>query len=308
MDFAVKWGICVIFYIFFIKNVDFRRVFSKNFLNLSCGKSKSMVNFVSKLRYDVNDLRKLIKLLCGPEGCPWDNEQTHESIRRNLLEEAYEAAEAIDNNDTESLIEELGDVLMQVVFHSDIAERANSFTLDDIADATCKKLLRRHPHVFGNVRANSGEESLVYWDDIKRKEKQHETVSEDMNSVAQSLPALWRAEKIQKKAAKVGFDWPDYKGALQALQAELIELEDAITAGKTNQTAIKEELGDILFSAVNVSRFFDIDPEEALESASKKFIKRFTSLESMAEQNGSNLEEMSASEMEELYQKVKLEK
>ena len=131
-----------------------------------------MVNFVSKLRYDVNDLRILIKLLCGPEGCPWDKEQTHESIRGNLLEEANEAAEAIDNNDTEALIEELGDVLMQVVFHADIAERTNSFTLDDIADNTCKKLLRRHPHVFGNMKANNAEEAITFWEDMKRKEKQ----------------------------------------------------------------------------------------------------------------------------------------
>ena len=139
-----------------------------------------MVNFVSKLRYDVNDLRNLIKLLCSPEGCPWDREQTHESIRRNLLEEAYEAAEAIDNNNTESLIEELGDVLMQVVFHADIAERAGSFTLDDIADATCKKLLRRHPHVFGSVRAKNSEEAIAFWEDIKRKEKQSGSKLEEL--------------------------------------------------------------------------------------------------------------------------------
>jgi len=136
-----------------------------------------MVDFVSKLRYDVNDLRKLIKLLCGPEGCPWDGEQTHESIRCNLLEEANEAAEAIDNNDTESLIEELGDVLMQVVFHADIAERANSFTLDDITDATCKKLLRRHPHVFGSVKAKNADEAIEIWENMKREEKQHEAIS-----------------------------------------------------------------------------------------------------------------------------------
>ena len=138
-----------------------------------------MVDFVSKLRYDVNDLRKLIKLLCGPEGCPWDSVQTHESIRGNLLEEAYEAAEAIDGNDTESLIEELGDVLMQVVFHADIAERANSFTLDDIADATCRKLLRRHPHVFGSVRAKNAEEAVAIWENMKCEEKQHEPLSDE---------------------------------------------------------------------------------------------------------------------------------
>ena len=129
-----------------------------------------MVDFVSKLSYNVNDLRELMSLLRGPNGCPWDREQTHESIRSNMIEEAYEAADAIDSNNTEYLIEELGDVLMQVVFHADIAERANKFTLDDIADATCKKLIRRHPHVFGEVKANTGDDSLAFWEDVKEME------------------------------------------------------------------------------------------------------------------------------------------
>jgi len=263
-----------------------------------------MVDFVSKLRYDVYDLKKLMSLLCGPDGCPWDREQTHESIKRNMLEEAYETADAIEEKNTDHLIEELGDVLMQVVFHADIAERANNFTLDDIADATCKKLIRRHPHVFGEIRAKNGDESLVFWEDIKRKEKHHETTSEAMHSVAKSLPTLWRAEKIQKKAAKAGFDWPDYTGALDALRTELIELEDAITTG----SRIEEELGDLLFSAVNLARFFKIDPEEALGTASEKFVSRFERVENLATQQGKKLENMSLDEMEELYQKVKLEK
>jgi len=274
------------------------------FVKSSCGMRKSMVDFVSKLRYDVYDLKKLINILCCPDGCPWDREQTHESIRRNLLEEAYEAAEAIDDKNTEYLIEELGDVLMQVVFHADIAERANDFNLDDIADATCRKLIRRHPHVFGDVRAKDGEESLVFWEDIKQKEKHHKTTSDAMRSVARCLPELWRAEKIQKKAAKAGFDWPDHTGALDALRAELIELEDAISTGRN----IKEELGDLLFSAVNVARFFKVDPEEALKEASNKFVKRFTSVEEIAAMQGRKLEEMSLEQMEELYQLAKLEK
>jgi len=273
-----------------------------------------MVDFVSKLRYDVYDLKKLMSLLCGPEGCPWDREQTHESIRRNLLEEAYEAAEAIDDNNTEHLIEELGDVLMQVMFHADMAERAGTFTLDDIADATCKKLIRRHPHVFGEVKAKNGKESIVFWDDIKNEEKHHKTTADAMRSVTRSLPALWRAEKIQGKAAKAGFDWPDYTGALEALRTELTELEHAIkdsnNNGNTNEAfkAVKEELGDILFSIVNVARFFNIDPEEALGATSEKFISRFTQVENLAGQQGRQLKEMSLDEMEELYRKVKLEK
>ena len=262
-----------------------------------------MVDFENKPSYDVYDLKKLIELLRGPGGCPWDSEQTHKSIRRNLLEEAYEAAEAIDNGDMDLLREELGDVLMQVIFHADISSGAGSFDLDDITDATCRKLIRRHPHVFGEVRAKDGAESLEYWEDIKRKEKRQDTESEAMKSVAQSLPALWRAEKIQKKAAKAGFDWPDHTGAMDALRSELYELEDAILFGGD----IMEELGDLLFSAVNVARFFDIDPEAALGAASEKFISRFTGIENVAREQGRLLNDMTLDEMEELYRKVKLE-
>jgi len=262
-----------------------------------------MVNFENKPVYDVNDLKNLMELLRGPDGCPWDREQTHESIRRNLLEEAYEAAEAIDDGDTEHLIEELGDVLMQVLFHADIAGKAGHFSLDDITDATCRKLLRRHPHVFGDARAKDGGESLAFWEDAKRRENMQETVSASMRSVARSLPALWRAEKIQKKAAKVGFDWPDHNGALEALRSELCEFEGAISAGR----GVGEELGDLLFSAVNAARFFGVDPEAALGYASDKFISRFAYIENAALGAGTPLEDMSLDEMEELYQKAKLE-
>jgi len=263
-----------------------------------------MVDFENKLRYDVSDLKNLMKLLRSPDGCPWDAEQTHESIRRNLLEEAYEAAEAIDSGNTDHLIEELGDVLMQVVFHADIAESSGRFDLGDIADATCKKLIRRHPHVFGDARAKDGSESLVFWEDIKREEKKHELISEAMSDVALSLPALWRAEKIQKKAAKAGFDWPDHTGALDAIHSETAELCSAIESGGD----IEEELGDLLFSAVNAARFFDIDPEKALGRASEKFTMRFSKLEKMAIEQGRNLKDMTLDEMEALYQQVKLER
>ena len=263
-----------------------------------------MVDFENKPSYNVYDLQRLMSLLRGPGGCPWDSEQTHESIRRNLLEEAFEAAEAIDECDMGHLLEELGDVFMQVVFHADIAEKAGHFDLDEIADATCRKLVRRHPHVFGDVRARNGSESLVFWEDIKREEKMHCSASEAMNSVARSLPALWRAEKIQKKAAKVGFDWPDYSGALDALRSELHELESAIVSGG----GIAEELGDLLFSAVNVARAFDIDPEQALGSSSDKFVSRFAHIESAARSQGRRLEDMTLDEMEALYQQAKLEK
>jgi len=265
-----------------------------------------MVDFVSKPTYDINDLENLMDLLCGPHGCPWDREQTHESILRNMLEEAYETADAIRSGIKEDLIEELGDVLMQVMFHANIAGRANEFTLEDITDVTCKKLIRRHPHVFGNIQANNGDESLLVWDDIKRKEKQHETTSSAMNAVVSDLPALWRAEKIQSKAAKVGFDWPDHTGALESLHTEIVELENAIKTKALD--CIKDEIGDILFSTVNIARFFKIDPEEALENTNRKFISRFTGLEQKASEQGKILKDMTLDEMEEIYQSVKLEK
>jgi len=273
-----------------------------------------MVDFVSKPDYDINDLKQLINLLCSPDGCPWDREQTHESIRRNMLEEAYEAADAVRQGNINDLIEELGDVLMQVVFHANIAQRSGEFTFDDITTATCKKLIRRHPHVFGDIKANNGEESLSVWDDIKRKEKQHKSTSDAMKSTARDLPALWRAEKIQSKAAKIGFDWPDYTGALNSLHKEIKELEEAINNLKANpddpdaKNAVTEELGDILFSTVNTARFFKTDPEEALGLTTDKFISRFICLEQKAAEQNKNFKDMSLDEMEELYQSVKLEK
>jgi len=229
-----------------------------------------------------------------------------------MLEEAFEVAEAIDEKNDDHLVEELGDILMQVIFHADIAESSGRFNFDDIADATCKKLLRRHPHVFGDVDVKDGSESLLVWDDIKRQEKNHETTTEAMNSVAQSLPALWRAEKIQAKAAKVGFDWPDFTGALSSLHSEVQELNQAITADNDEATAkeshIEEELGDILFSAVNVARFFGIDPEHALSSATDKFVSRFHYIEQMAKEARRELSDMTLEEMEELYKIAKLEK
>jgi len=260
-----------------------------------------MVDFENKPSYNVYDLKNLMSLLRGPEGCPWDSEQTHESIRRNLLEEAYEAADAIATGDTENLIEELGDVLMQVIFHADIAEKEAQFDLDAIADATCRKLIRRHPHVFGDFKANNGVESLRFWEGIKREEKKQDTTAAAMRSVARSLPALWRAEKVQGKAAKVGFDWPDYTGALEALKTEMEELESAVTGSGD----VGEELGDLIFSAVNVARFFGIDPEEALGKTCDKFVTRFARLEDTARSRNLKLEDMTLSEMEELYQQAK---
>jgi tetrapyrrole methylase family protein/MazG family protein len=276
---------------------------NKKFQKRYCRKGKSVVDFESKSKYTVYDLQRLVELLRDPGGCPWDAEQTHESIRRNLLEEAYETAEAIDIGDTEYLCEELGDVLMQVVFHADIEERIGNFTLDDVADVACKKLIRRHPHIFGNTGVKNSSEVLKNWEIIKSEERKHETVSDEMRAVARSLPALWRAEKIQKKAAKVGFDWHNYLGALDAIKSELSELEEA--AGNSENVA--EELGDLLFSAVNLARFFSVDPEEALGQTIEKFITRFSKMEDKATELGQRPENMTLEEMDKLYNQAKLE-
>ncbi len=258
-----------------------------------------MVNFEYKSAYDMDDFRRIIEVLRSPGGCPWDIEQTHESIRRNLLEEAYEVCEAIDQKSPEHLREELGDLLLQIIFHTRIEEENGSFNLDDVADSSCKKLIYRHPHVFGNVDVSGSEEVLQNWDELKKKEKSQTTVVKTMTDVAESLPALWRAEKIQKKARKVGFDWPEVSGAMDKLHEEIAELVEA--QAEKDKTHIEEELGDLLFTAVNVARFSDIDPETALHKSCEKFIKRFEYIENEAAKKGRELKDMTLEEMEVLY-------
>ena len=262
-----------------------------------------MVNFECKSEYDVDDFRKIIEVLRSPGGCPWDIEQTHESIRRNFLEEAYEVCEAIDEQDPEHLKEELGDVLMQVIFHARMEEEKGVFNLDDVADTACKKLIFRHPHVFGDVSVSGSAEVLSNWDELKRREKSQKTVTHAMQDVAKSLPALWRAEKIQKKAKKAGFDWPDVTGAMDKLTEELEEFREAQASGEPGQ--VEEELGDLLFTLVNIARFEGIDPELALHKSCDKFIRRFNKLETAAKQQNRELSTLSLEELEQLYQAAK---
>lgn len=260
-----------------------------------------MVKFETKETYTVEDLRRLVAVLRHPGGCPWDGEQTHESIRRNFIEEAYEVAEAIDEKNPDHLKEELGDVLLQVLFHASIEEDAGRFDLDDVADGICKKLIFRHPHVFGEVSVSGTGEVLSNWEELKRKEKGQATNTDALEAVARSLPALWRAEKVQKKAKKAGFDWPDVSGALDKLSEELEELKIAVAEG----TNVEEELGDLLFSAVNVSRFVKVDTEEALNGATDKFIGRFRKVEEEAARQGRALEGMSLAELDKLWEHAK---
>ena len=260
-----------------------------------------MVDFQYKDSYGVKDLEEIVRLLRAPGGCPWDAEQTHQSIRRNFLEEAYEAVEAIDEGSTEHLKEELGDVLLQVVFHALMEQEAGRFDLDAVADGICKKLIFRHPHVFGEVSVSGTGEVLSNWEELKRKEKGQATNTDALEAVARSLPALWRAEKVQKKAKKAGFDWPDVSGALDKLSEELEELKIAVAEG----TNVEEELGDLLFSAVNVSRFVKVDTEEALNGATDKFIGRFRKVEEEAARQGRALEGMSLAELDKLWEHAK---
>lgn len=262
-----------------------------------------MIDFERKERYGVSDLVDIVRILREPGGCPWDREQDHKSIRRNFLEEAYEAAEAIDEEDPEHLKEELGDVLLQVVFHARMEEEQSSFALGDVADGICKKLIYRHPHVFGDATVADSAEVLINWDQLKQKEKHQETVADSVDSVAKSLPGLWRAEKIQKKAAKAGFDWENVDGALEKLEEETGELKQAIR----EETNVEEELGDLLFAAVNVARFVKADPEDALSAACDKFARRFRGVEEAATREGNTLKDMTLSEMNALWDRVKLE-
>ena len=260
-----------------------------------------MIPFPEKETYTYQDLLDIIALLRSPEGCPWDKVQTHESIRRGLLEEAYEVAEGIDRDGPELLCEELGDLLMQVVFHADIEKDAGRFTMDDVCDGVVRKLLYRHPHVFGSAHEDSPESVLVSWDALKRKEKGQNSTADAMDSVARSLPGLWRAEKIQKKAAADGFDFADIRGAMDKLREEVGELGDAVQNG----TNIAEEIGDVLFAAVKVARFANLDPEIAISATCEKFIRRYRAMEAVIVAKNADISQLSLDELTHLWDNVK---
>lgn len=261
------------------------------------------LDFTTKENFDFNDLVEIMKYLRAPDGCPWDRVQTHESIRSNFIEETYEVIEAIDNKDSELLKEELGDVLLQVVFHSEMSAEENEFDINDVINGVCKKLVERHPHVFGDVKADNSEEALLSWDNVKMNSKSQKKQSEAMDSVSKALPSLMRAEKIQKKAAKVGFDWDNVDGALDKVAEETDELKEAVDSGSYEQQC--EELGDLLFSVVNVSRFLKVDSEKALYDACDKFTDRFKALEILADKRGIDIKTASLSQLDSLWEEVK---
>ena len=243
-----------------------------------------MVDFQCKSRYGWEDLVEIIRLLRAPGGCPWDGEQTHLSIRRCFLEETYEVLDALDRDDARDMCEELGDVLMQVIFHAQIERERGRFTVDDVIDGIAQKMVYRHPHVFANTRAGTSDEVLVNWEILKRKEKGQRSTAEAIEAVPHTLPSLWRAETLQGKTAKAGFTYGDSLDALKKLEEEVRELRQALEQGRDAGAphGVKEEVGDVLFMACNIARMEGVEGEEALHCACDKFTERFRFVEERA--------------------------
>ncbi len=245
----------------------------------------------------------IAKLRSKQGGCPWDLEQTHKSLISNLLEEAYEVIEAINQTNPQSLAEELGDLLMQIVFHAQIAAENDEFNIDDVIQGICAKLIRRHPHVFADTEVKSVKDVMVNWEIIKKQEQPNRNRKSILDGIVPYLPALMKAEKVQEKAAEVGFEWDKIDGAVDKLTEELNELQQALK----NQDAveIEAEFGDILFSLVNVTRYLKINPELALNNTTDKFIRRFKYIEEQAQLQHRALSDMSLEEMDQLWEKAK---
>lgn len=250
-------------------------------------------------RWSIDPLVSVMAKLRGPNGCPWDLEQTHDSLRRYMLEEAYEATEAMETGDMKHLCEELGDVLLQVVFHAQIASESGHFTMDEIVEGITAKLVRRHPHIFGDVSVRDAAEVNRNWEAIKRQEKGGKVPASILEGIGKGLPALLKANALQKRAAKVGFDWPDLTGPVAKVHEELDELLQAPPAKQEG------ELGDLLFAAVNVARVLGIDPELALHQTNAKFQRRFQQMEEMAAQQGLKLSDMTLEAMDKLWDEAK---
>jgi tetrapyrrole methylase family protein/MazG family protein len=241
--------------------------------------------------------------LRGPAGCPWDRQQTHRSLKPYLLEETYELLEAIDSDDPAKIANELGDLLLQVVFHAQLAAERGQFDLEAVAEGIVAKLIHRHPHVFGDTTVRDAQEVLANWEKLKAQEPTTSDRASVLDGVPQTLPALMRAAELQKRAARVGFDWDDVAGALAKIDEELRELR----AARANATAPKlaEEIGDLLFAVVNVSRFCGVDPEDALRQTIGKFCRRFRRIEEQARRSGRALQDMSLQEMDAIWEEAK---
>ena len=256
-----------------------------------------------KSSYQIQDLVQIMKILRSENGCSWDKEQTHKSLKQSLLEEAYEAVDAAEQDDIEGLKEELGDLLMLIVFNSQIATENKSFNFDDICDGICKKLVLRHPHVFKNLKVSGTDEILENWDRIKREEKKQTSYTDTLLAVPKALPALLKAEKVQRRAKKAGFDWDEVNGALDKVLEEANEVAVEVKNGNTQNASM--ELGDLLFAIVNLSRFINTNPEQALNNATTKFINRFAKVEELANKRGIIMSETSLEELDLLWDEVK---
>lgn len=252
--------------------------------------------------YNVTNLCRIVKILRGPDGCHWDMKQTHESIRQHVIEEAYEVVDAIDNDDVDNLVEELGDLLFQVVFHAELGSEDGYFNFGDIVTNVCKKMYSRHPHVFGDVKAGNVDEALESWESSKQKEKNLSSYTDNLKNVPKALSTLSRSYKIQKRAAEVGFDWPDAEGAVLKIKEELFEFIEEYK--NSNSEKMEEEFGDLLFALVNLARFVKINPDIALNRTINKFINRFEYIETHSKKD---LKQMTLEEMDELWEESKFQ-
>jgi tetrapyrrole methylase family protein / MazG family protein len=249
-------------------------------------------------------LRRVIATLRGPNGCPWDRKQTHESLKRYLLEEAYELFEAIDENDDEHMIEELGDVLLQVMLHAQIGEDEGMFSIDDVIRGITEKMIRRHPHVFGDITVENAEQVVENWQRIKEKEKKDRPASL-LDDVPKSLPNILKAYEFQKKAAKVGFDWDDVQPMWEKVEEEIAEFKREALEEENARSRLISEFGDILFALINIARYYDINPEEALHTTNRKFYQRFSYIEEQARKSGVALTSLSLAELDRFWEEAK---
>ena len=245
----------------------------------------------------------VVAMLRSKNGCPWDLAQTHESLKADLIEEAYELIEAIDAKVPKKICDELGDLLMQVMLHSQIATDRNEFGVDEVIENLTEKLVRRHPHVFGSVVATDENEVLENWEEIKRGEDGNKDRKSSLDGIPHSLPSLQRAEKIQKKASRVGFDWNQTEDVLPKLQEEIVEIEESIRNNEI--TEIEMEIGDLLFSVVNLCRFLNVQPEEALRKSNRKFVDRFQRMETKLERTSKTFKDYDLSGLDQIWEQVK---
>ena len=256
---------------------------------------------LEKGRYNVYDLVEVVKVLRSDEGCPWDREQDHKSIRKDFIDETYEVIEAIDTENAALLREELGDVLLQVAFHAEIESEKDCFDIDDVANDVCVKLIHRHPHVFGDVQADTSEKVLVNWEKIKSEEKERKTVADKLRAIPPMLPALMRAEKVGKKASC--FDFPDAASVMIKVREETDELEEAMREGDASQ--LEEEMGDLLLTVTSLCRKLSIDSELALSRATDKFIDRFDAVETYVLNKGGDIADTSNEELNRIWDEIK---